>query len=72
PEPDNRYDKNAIELYLGEEKLGYIPREQNREMAKITDMQWDIFQVIVAGKNEDEHPNNMVKIAVYVLRNPNA
>lgn len=69
PEPDNNYDKYAIELYLGDEKLGYIPRAENREMAKITNMQWDIFQVLIANKSEEEHPNNMVKIAVYVIKN---
>jgi hypothetical protein len=26
-EPDNQYDPNAIALYLGEVKCGYIPRD---------------------------------------------
>lgn len=29
PEPENKHDKNAIAVYLGNQKAGYIPSDQN-------------------------------------------
>lgn len=37
-EPDNKYDANAIAIYFEEEKLGYIPAEQNEIMARLMDV----------------------------------
>lgn len=31
----NKHDENAIALYFGEEKIGYIPRKQNAELSKL-------------------------------------
>lgn len=36
-EPWNRYDPNAIAIYFGMEKLGYIPAEQNEIIARLMD-----------------------------------
>ncbi len=37
-EPENKYDANAIAIYFEEEKLGYIPAEQNEIMARLMDV----------------------------------
>lgn len=37
PEPDNPYDKNAIQVIVGECLIGYIPREKCLEVQKILD-----------------------------------
>jgi hypothetical protein len=36
-QPHNRYDKYAIEVLSGEAKLGYIPRADNKTIAKLMD-----------------------------------
>jgi hypothetical protein len=36
-QPHNRYDKYAIEILSGEAKLGYIPRSENKTIAKLMD-----------------------------------
>ena len=35
PEPTNTYDKYAVEIYHEENKLGYIPKGENRQIAKL-------------------------------------
>lgn len=32
PEPDNQFDPNAIAVYKGDIKIGYIPRRENKPM----------------------------------------
>ncbi len=34
PEPNNRYDSNAVAVYYKGSKVGYIPRDQNRAIFK--------------------------------------
>jgi hypothetical protein len=34
PEPRNKHDKNAIEIYLGDYKIGYVPRPLNEQYYK--------------------------------------
>ena len=36
-QPHNRYDRYAIEILSGEAKLGYIPRAENKTIAKLMD-----------------------------------
>jgi len=34
-EPDNPYDRRAIEIYWGQHKLGYVPRKENRVLSRL-------------------------------------
>ncbi len=36
-EPDNPHDANAIEVFWGETKLGYVPRAENTILARMMD-----------------------------------
>ncbi|MGV8134352.1 MAG: HIRAN domain-containing protein [Mangrovibacterium sp.] len=36
-EPQNRYDRNAVEVYLKSKKLGYLPRKENKIIARMMD-----------------------------------
>lgn len=36
-EPDNKFDKNAIAVYCGERKIGYLPAKQNSGIAMAMD-----------------------------------
>lgn len=36
-EPDNPYDANAVALYAGDTKLGYIPKKENTTTAMLLD-----------------------------------
>ena len=46
-QPDNPYDKNAIEVYHGNAKLGYIPRRQNKIIVRMMDQGIEIKSRIV-------------------------
>ena len=71
PEPKNRFDTMAIELWLNDDvKLGYIPREHNQNMFKHLEMGWDIYEVFIVSLDKKEHPNEMVQISIGVKRNP--
>lgn len=35
PEPDNKYDDKAIQIYWQEYKLGYLPRDENYTINKL-------------------------------------
>ena len=34
-EPDNPYDPQAVEVYWGEDKLGYVPRAKNSTLSRL-------------------------------------
>ena len=36
-EPHNGYDKNAIAIFVGGRKIGFIPKEKNSELASFMD-----------------------------------
>ena len=37
PEPDNAFDSNAVMVFIGEQKIGYLPRKQAEQynMARV-------------------------------------
>lgn len=60
-EPANKHDSNALEVYCGDYKLGYVPRDHNRiignlmkqkdlctVMARIKEIDYDLDSVIVS------------------------
>ncbi len=34
-EPNNKFDKNAVEIYWQDQKLGYLPRNQNYAVSQL-------------------------------------
>lgn len=38
-EPDNKYDKNAVAIYLDGRRVGYVPKNQNGVLAQFIDQQ---------------------------------
>ena len=44
----NKYDSHAVALYFNDEKIGYIPRSHNAQIAAIIDCGWDkMFHAVV-------------------------
>ncbi len=62
-EPGNPHDPNAIALYLGDHKLGYIPRERNAPLAGMLDWGMSLTAAIV-DLRESEDPWQRVEIEV--------
>lgn len=66
-ENNNAYDPEAIALHWKESKLGYIPRDMNKDLAKFIDMgHGDIFKVLINRISPDEIPNNQIGIIIKI------
>ena len=66
-EPHNRYDGNAIEIWSGDAKLGYVPRSGNIPIARLMDegvkVQAGILEI-----DPLSFPWGSVKMELYYLR----
>jgi hypothetical protein len=63
-EPQNMHDCYAIEVYNGSNKLGYLPREENKVIARMMDQGMTVKARIIKIKPE-EHPYRRVKVNVF-------
>jgi len=63
---NNKHDDYAVELRFKGQKVGYVPREENREIAKIIKAGYDIFEAVVQQLSPDEHPERQVRIGIFV------
>ena len=65
-EPDNAYDRWAVEILTKEErKLGYLPRGQNEAIARMMD-HGHRFEVIVEKKGASAEPDGL-PISVWMI-----
>jgi len=63
-QPENPHDYFAVEVYSDEQKLGYLPRSENKIIARMMDQGVKLNAAI--RKSEPEaHPFRRVKIRVY-------
>ena len=69
-EEDNKFDPNAIAIYCDECKIGYIPSDENEELAIFLDQGWgNIFEVYICQYNPEQHPEKQSAINIYVRKN---
>lgn len=67
-EMDNKYDPKAVAIYFEEYKLGYIPRAQNSEIAKLCEQGYaDIFDVRINRISPDEDPEEQIGITIHLM-----
>jgi hypothetical protein len=66
PEPDNRYDENAIAIWHNEHKLGFVPRSVNKPIAAILNAGHDIFEARVQQLKPESHPEDQVHVVIWV------
>ena len=67
PEFDNRFDPYAVAVYFGEYKLGFLPREDNKEISKYLEMGYgDIYETRITRLNPQEHTEKQVEIVVKI------
>lgn len=60
----NKYDCYAVEVYRNEQKLGYLPRTDNKIIARMLD-QGIRLNAKIRSIEPDTHPYRRVKIRVY-------
>lgn len=63
----NPHDANAIALYCGEYRIGYLPKAENESYATLMDMGWnDLFEVRINRIDSEEHPERQIGITIFV------
>ncbi len=66
-EPDNPYDPQAIAIYYGEYKIGYVPRDKNSLLSMLLYYgHSDVFSAKIRSKNLEEHSERQVRVLVSV------
>lgn len=78
---DNRYDKNAVAVIYNqgldedtgeynEYLLGYIPSDENEEIAQLLEMRWNnVFECRISKLNPDHHYENQIRLTIKIKRN---
>lgn len=68
PEFDNPYDPQAIAVYFGDAKLGYVPAENNEMFAAMFFFgHRDIFEARIMQVDPDADPWTQVRMGIYVV-----
>ena len=64
-EPDNRHDRNAVRVDWNGQQLGYVPRAENRAVARALDA-GERLEARVAKLRDDPNPWRRVEFEVYL------
>ena len=64
-EPDNRHDRNAVRVDWNGQPLGYVPRAENRAVARAIDA-GEVLEARVARLRDDPNPWRRVEVEVYL------
>ena len=65
-EPDNRHDRNAIRVDWNGQQLGYVPRAENRAVARALDA-GERLEARVSKLRDDPDPWRRVEFEVYLI-----
>lgn len=65
-EPDNRHDRNAVRVDWKDQQLGYIPRKENRAVARALD-EGERLEARVTKLRDDPDPWQRVEFEVYLI-----
>ncbi|HET6720727.1 MAG TPA: HIRAN domain-containing protein [Rhodocyclaceae bacterium] len=64
-EPDNRHDKNAVSVRWRGQALGYLPRKENRAVAKAID-DGESVRATVEKLTADADPWKRLRVSVFI------
>ena len=65
-EPDNRHDRNAVRVDWNDQQLGYVPRAENRAVARALDA-GEKLEARVSVLRDDPDPWKRVEFEVYLI-----
>jgi hypothetical protein len=68
-EPDNRFDPYAVAIYFNKTKLGYIPKENNKEINKFLNLGYSqLFEAHINRIATDSHPEGQIGVVVRIAK----
>ena len=65
-EADNRHDRNAVRVEWNGQKLGYVPRAENRAVAQALDA-GERLEARVAGLRDDPDPWRRIEFEIFLV-----
>ncbi len=69
-EPENPYDPNAIAVYFGQTKLGYVPRARNSELSQLLYFGYGgIFEARISSRNLEASPEAQFRMVIKLKDN---
>jgi len=63
-EPQCIHDPNAVEIYAGRAKLGYIPKKDNPDVSSLLD-QGVVLKGRIQKRNFDDQPRKRIKVSIF-------
>ncbi|MBF0266193.1 MAG: hypothetical protein HQL46_13085 [Gammaproteobacteria bacterium] len=63
----NKHDDFAVEINYKNNKLGFIPQNENREIFKLLVMGYDIFECVVQQLAPENHPAEQVRVGIFII-----
>ena len=68
PEPDNRHDEYALAILFNGQKIGFVPSQRNRMLAKLLNAGYltDALELIVQKKDGSEHPEKQLRVGMFL------
>ncbi|KMQ70818.1 HIRAN domain-containing protein [Chryseobacterium koreense] len=66
-EEDNKWDPRAVAIYFKGEKIGFIPRTENRIFYKFLKVGITQFEARIQKVDPHEHTERMVEIVVHLI-----
>ena len=65
-EPDNRHDRNAVRVEWNGQKLGYVPRAENRAVAQALDA-GEKLEARVSRLRDDPDPWRRIEFEIFLV-----
>ncbi|MBL6666848.1 MAG: HIRAN domain-containing protein [Flavobacteriaceae bacterium] len=66
PEPENGYDKNAVMVIYKGTQLGYLPRSENRHIAKILNAGLNPYEARIQSLYQDKPMFERIEICLKI------
>ena len=66
-EPENAFDPNAVAIYYQEEKLGFVPRDENKLLRKFLNLGYtDLFEIKISQVSPEAYPEKQIRVVVRI------
>lgn len=67
-EPDNKFDPYAVAIYFEGNKLGYVPRGENKPISKLLEMGHNILEAYIQRIDPTDHPESQVGVVIFLKK----